>query len=64
MCVCVCEVQERESLLQEWTEFFKPIRNVKGKTYPDLLPGTERVKVRWSLYVQLQLNSLLFRGES
>ena len=46
-CVCVC-VQEMEGLLQEWMEFLKPVKNVKGKPYLDLLPSNDRAKVRFA----------------
>ena len=32
-------------LVEEWTDFLKPVKHVKGKAYLDLLPGNERAKV-------------------
>ena len=40
-----CLKQEAEMLVQEWADFLKPIKHMKGKTYLDLLPGNERSKV-------------------
>lgn len=59
-------------LVQEWTDFLKPIKHVKGRTYLDLLPGNERIKVGrktvgclWHNYTNLQrreVRNLLRRG--
>jgi hypothetical protein len=46
---------EVEMLVQEWADFLKPIKHMKGKTYLDLLPGNERIKRR-------ELRNLLRRG--
>jgi predicted SAM-dependent methyltransferase len=47
--------QETEALVQEWTDFLKPVNNLKGKIYPDLLPSNDRIKRK-------ELRNLLRKG--
>lgn len=49
MCIWVW-LQEAELLLQDWAEFLKPLKNIKGTQYTDLLPSNDRAKVNCNFF--------------